>query len=45
MVLDGEKLGILKPGDTIVEATSGNTGIALALAASIRGYNTIITMP
>ena len=45
MVLDAEKLGVLKPGDTIVEATSGNTGIALALAASIRGYKTIVTLP
>ena len=45
MVLDAEKLGVLKPGDTIVEATSGNAGIALALAASIRGYKTIVTMP
>ena len=45
MVLDGEKRGLLKPGDTIVEATSGNAGIGLALAAAVRGYECIICMP
>lgn len=45
MVLDAEKRGVLKPGDTIVEATSGNTGIGIALAAAIRGYKCIITLP
>jgi cystathionine beta-synthase len=45
MVLDAEKRGVLKPGDTIVEATSGNTGIGIALASAVRGYDCIITMP
>jgi cysteine synthase A len=37
-VLDAERSGLLKPGDTIVEATSGNTGVALAMVAAARGY-------
>ena len=45
MVLDAEKKGILKPGCRIVEATSGNTGIAIALACSVKGYDCIVTMP
>jgi cysteine synthase A len=40
-----EQAGALKPGGTIVEATSGNTGIALAMVAAARGYKTILTMP
>lgn len=45
MVLDAQKTGKLKPGDKIVEATSGNTGIGLALASAIRGYEINICMP
>ena len=40
-----ERAGALKPGGTIVEATSGNTGVALALVGAARGYNVIITLP
>ena len=40
-----ERSGQLKPGDTIVEATSGNTGIAIAMVAAARGYKAILTMP
>lgn len=44
VVLDAEKRGLLKPGDTIVEATSGNTGVALAMVAAARGYKFVATM-
>ncbi len=45
MIREAEARGFIKPGDTIIEATSGNTGIALAMAAAIRGYRLILIMP
>jgi cysteine synthase B len=45
MVVEAEKRGSIKPGDTLIEATSGNTGIALAMAAAMRGYKMLLVMP
>ncbi|MDE2437722.1 MAG: cysteine synthase CysM [Sphingomonadales bacterium] len=45
MIVEAEKRGEIKPGDTLIEATSGNTGIALAMAAAMRGYTMVLVMP
>ncbi len=45
MIDEAERAGLLQPGDTIVEPTSGNTGVGLAMVAAVRGYQIILTMP
>lgn len=45
MIQEAERRGDIKPGDTLIEATSGNTGIALAMAAAIKGYRMVLIMP
>jgi S-sulfo-L-cysteine synthase (O-acetyl-L-serine-dependent) len=45
MIVSAESRGEIKPGDTLIEATSGNTGIALAMAAAIKGYRMVLVMP
>ena len=45
MIKRAEERGDIQPGDTLIEATSGNTGIALAMAAAIKGYRMVLIMP
>ena len=45
MIRRAEERGEIRPGDTLIEATSGNTGIALAMAAAVKGYRMVLIMP
>ena len=45
MIVEAERRGLLAPGGTIIEATAGNTGVGLAMAAAVRGYRTIFVLP
>lgn len=45
MIMEAERRGVIQPGDTLIEATSGNTGIALAMMAAVRGYRLKLIMP
>src|SRR5438105_11653427 len=45
MIVEAERRGTIRPGDTLIEATSGNTGIALAMVAAMRGYRMVLVMP
>src|SRR5437763_5307372 len=45
MIVEAERRGTIRPGDTLIEATSGNTGIALAMVAAMRGYRMLLIMP
>src|SRR5512144_3426149 len=45
MIVEAERRGDIRPGDTLIEATSGNTGIALAMVAAVRGYRLVLIMP
>ncbi|MBE7528023.1 MAG: pyridoxal-phosphate dependent enzyme, partial [Burkholderiales bacterium] len=45
MIMRAQQRGDIRPGDTLIEATSGNTGIALAMAAAVLGYRMILVMP